>query len=1489
MLKKQFRFKILVLIFTLFLVGFGGTLTHAEYKPGQNNLSQTTGKKKHHDDQLIISVDNLKEAKRIAAEHQLKIKKKFKHLSQRKGQWIGVLKKKNNNNTPIEEIFQILQRTENVRRVELDTIVTTEAIPNDTDFSQLWGMHNTSQTGGTTDADIDAPEAWDLATGSPNIIVAVIDTGVDYTHPDLSPNMWINTGEIAGNGIDDEGNGYIDDIYGIDMVNDDTDPMDDHYHGTHCAGTIGAKGNDGYGVAGVNWDVKIMALKFLNSSGSGATSDAVTCMDYVIDMKQRGHNIVVTSNSWGGGGFIQTMLDAINTAGQNGILFVAAAGNNSTDTDQTTYYPQGYDSPYVISVAATDHTDQLASFSNYGLTTVDLAAPGVSIRSTSPGSSFRSLNGTSMAAPHVSGAVALLASLFPNDTPAERKDRILNYVDLIPAMDGICVTGGRLNLFKSIQSAPFVVAKYSWTKNGELTRMFTDESTAYGCTITDWSWDFDDGSTSTQQDPSHTYASNGWYDVTLTVTADTGASDSFTQTIWAGPNLAPTADFTYTAPGGFDGVFMDASTDQDGTVTAWSWDFGDGNTSTDRNPTHHYRYPGTYSVTLTATDDEGGSGSVTKSVVIPLSYCASSGSSANPVAISNVTIADLNNSSGKNEYSDFTNLTANMNSGQTYNITITTDSTFWDTYTRVYIDYNLDGDFDDANETAFQDFIDNGTITGTITIPANAENGRPLGMRVSASTNSYRAPCAYNSNWGEVEDYSVIFGQTSNTPPTAGFGYGATGLAVNFSDQSTDDGTIDSWNWNFGDGNTSTAQNPSHTYAAAGTYSVSLTVTDDQGAADSTTQSITVTAAPVNQPPTANFSFSTNELTATFTDGSSDPDGTIVSWEWDFGYIGTSTSQNPIHTYLMAGTYTVNLTVTDNDGATDTVSKSVTVSSTPSNQPPTAGFTFTISQLTATFTNTSTDSDGTIVSRYWDFGDGDTSPEENPVHTYASAGTYTVSLTVTDNDSASDTITQSVTVTDGGGTLPDYCASQGNTTIVGYISDVVVGGFSNTSGENLYTDFTNLTVSLQAGNTYNVSLTPYTTYQHYDAKWRVYIDYNRDGDFEDADEIAMQGLVANPNNDTLNGTITVPVGAVTGQPLGMRVSVRFDGGDTTFREPCGTTGYGEVEDYAVIISPGSGNTAPTADFNSNVSFLSVDFIDGSSDSDGTIASWSWNFGDGNTSTQQNPSHTYAAAGTYPVVLTVTDNGGASDSVTKNVTVVEAGNTPPDADFSYTIDGNSVSFTDMSSDPDGTIASWSWNFGDGNTSTQQDPVNTYSAAGTYTVTLTVTDNEGATNTASQQITLVDGGVPTYCDSHGSTIAAGGYISEVVVGSFTNASGGDTYTDFTNLTVNLVEGQTYNISLDAVNTSSIWDGKWRVYIDYNRDGDFEDYGEIAFEGLIENQNNQAITGTITVPTGAVKGQKLGMRVSVKYDGGDTNFREPCMTYGWGEVEDYAVVIQ
>jgi hypothetical protein len=318
----------------------------------------------------------------------------------------------------------------------------------------LWGLHNTGQNGGTPDADIDAPEAWDTATGSADVVVAVIDSGVDYNHEDLAANMWTNPGEIPANEIDDDHNGYVDDVYGIDTCNGDSDPFDDNGHGTHCSGTIGAVGDNSIGVVGVNWDVRIMTLKFLSASGSGWTSDAIECLEYGIMMEtDYGINLKLTSNSWGGGGFSQSLYDAIEASGNAGMLFVAAAGNSGSNNDANPHYPSSYDLANIIAVAATDRDDDLAYFSCYGPQSVDLGAPGQDILSTTPGNSYSIYSGTSMATPHVSGAAALLWSINPSYGHSDTKGTLLCTVDPLASLAGMVLTGGRLNIDNAINCA----------------------------------------------------------------------------------------------------------------------------------------------------------------------------------------------------------------------------------------------------------------------------------------------------------------------------------------------------------------------------------------------------------------------------------------------------------------------------------------------------------------------------------------------------------------------------------------------------------------------------------------------------------------------------------------------------------------------------------------------------------------------------------------------------------------------------------------------------------------------------------------------------------------------------------------------------------------------------------------------------------------------------------------------------------------------------
>jgi hypothetical protein len=329
------------------------------------------------------------------------------------------------------------------------SIATHGGAPNDPAFHELWGLQNFGQavngTIGLADADIDASEAWSVSTGSQDVVVGVIDTGVDLDHPDLAGNLWTNTDEIPANGADDDGNGYVDDVHGWDFVNDDNDPNDDNGHGTHVAGTIGAVGNNGVGVAGVNWTVRLMPLKFLNAVGFGTTADAIEALSYAT-----ANGAVVTNNSWAGSDFSQAMRDAIAQADAAGSLFVAAAGNDGLDLDAYPDYPAAYDLPNILTVAATDAGDTRAWFSNYGRRTVDLGAPGVNVYSTWKGNSYRYASGTSMATPHAAGAAALVRAALPATTALGVKALLLRTVDPNAALAGRTTTEGRLNVNAAI-------------------------------------------------------------------------------------------------------------------------------------------------------------------------------------------------------------------------------------------------------------------------------------------------------------------------------------------------------------------------------------------------------------------------------------------------------------------------------------------------------------------------------------------------------------------------------------------------------------------------------------------------------------------------------------------------------------------------------------------------------------------------------------------------------------------------------------------------------------------------------------------------------------------------------------------------------------------------------------------------------------------------------------------------------------------------------
>jgi PKD repeat protein len=1021
-----------------------------------------------------------------------------------------------------------------VESVEPIGIHAMYATPNDGYFQYQTYHHQAN------DHDIDSPEAWDIQTGSSSIIVALLDSGTRYYHPDLggvnaSPsnpgaargNMWINWAEQNGSpGVDDDGNGYTDDWIGYDFIDGvsncwsgedcntkDNDPRDFNGHGTHTAGIMAMLTNDGYGMAGVGggWGngsqaetgngIRVMALRMGYSYNYFGQEYGVVTMDAAAEAFYYAANngAHIASCSWGSSnsGGIGTAVTYFLNSG--GIVFVAA-GN---DGGQTADYLNGRGD--CISVSAVDENDAAASFTTYG-TWVDICAPGVNIYSTyhdhtDPNTNYwASMSGTSMATPMAAAVGALIWSQNPGWTASQVENQLYSSAENIDAYLSSTYIGkmgaGRINAYDAVNTGPPPppVAAFSGSPTSgdtPLTVNFTDESTG---SITSWSWTFGDGGSSTAQNPSHQYTSAGIYTVSLTVTG----------------------------PGGSDGE--------------------------------------------TKTD---------------------------------------------------------------------------------YI-----------------------TVTDPIPPPVAEFAGSP----------------------------------TSGEAP----------LTVNFTDQST--GQITSWSWTFGDGGTSTAQNPSHQYTSAGTFTVSLTVTGPGGSDGETkTNYITVTGPP---PPVAAFSGSPTSgcapLTVGFTDEST---GDITSWSWTFGDGGTSTAQSPSHQYNSAGTYTVTLTVTGPGGSdSETKTNYITVTGAP-----VAAFTGSPTSgdvpLTVSFTDQST---GGATSWSWTFGDGGTSTAQNPTHEYTAVGTYTVTLTATNAcGSDGETKTDYITVTEPG-SVRAYALSDIP------VSGTVTGSYESTHSSDDTSEDIRETETLGR---------PQTRYSYAEHKWEFsvaasssatfYVEASRTAN-TDGDDFTFAY-----STDDVTYTDLLTVGSETEQVYSAVISASLSGPVYIRVVDTDRTAGNRSKDRVYIdhmyIESAAGPVPPVADFSgdptSGTAPLTVQFTDLST---GNPMSWSWDFGDGvGTSTEQNPSYTYANTGTYTVSLTASNAYGSDPEVKTDYITVSAPS-PPAADFAGDPTSGTaplaVQFTDLST---GSPTSWSWDFGDGvGTSTVQNPSYEYSSVGTYTVTLTASNAYGS---------------------------------------------------------------------------------------------------------------------------------------------------------------------
>jgi len=327
---------------------------------------------------------------------------------------------------------------------------STPVLPSDPNFTDQWSLSNGGQRGGKVGADISATHAWHVTTGDDDIVIAVLDSGVDYTHTDLANNMWLRPATVPPY-VDDSA-GTIQDLQGYNAVDNNADPMDDNGHGTHCAGIIGAEGGNDIGISGVNWKVRIMPVKFMNASGFGTTKDAVEAINYVIDRRSKGVNVRVISASWGSTQKSRALEDIIKKAYDAGILFVAAAGNATTDNDRRPHYPSSYNVGNVISVAALDRNDQLASFSNYGAKSVAIAAPGVEMLSTWLDNQYEEKSGTSMATPVVAGVAGLVVANERRISVDDLRKRILGAVDKLDQLKNKVASGGRINAAKALNT-----------------------------------------------------------------------------------------------------------------------------------------------------------------------------------------------------------------------------------------------------------------------------------------------------------------------------------------------------------------------------------------------------------------------------------------------------------------------------------------------------------------------------------------------------------------------------------------------------------------------------------------------------------------------------------------------------------------------------------------------------------------------------------------------------------------------------------------------------------------------------------------------------------------------------------------------------------------------------------------------------------------------------------------------------------------------------
>jgi serine protease len=891
----------------------------------------------------------------------------------------------------VEAALELLRKDPSVQYAEPNYLQHLYATPNDPNFSSLYGLHNLGQTGGTPDADIDAVEAWDTTTGSSDVVIAVIDTGVDYNHQDLAGNMWVNPGEIAGNGIDDDSNGVVDDVHGFNAINGSGDPMDDHSHGTHCSGTIGAVGGNSVGVVGVNWQASIMAIKFLSADGSGTLADAIASIDYAVGRKSAGVNLRVLSNSWGGGGFSQGLRDAIAAANEAEILFVAAAGNDSSSNDSFPAYPASYEVDNVVAVAATNHNDALAGFSNFGATSVDLGAPGVDVLSTTPGNTYSFFSGTSMATPHVAGVAALVLSANSTLSTAELKQLLLTSGDAKPSLAGRTVSGRRVNAGNALAQAGPPVPRFSLGATPSVLAVNQADTGTYAVTVTDVAGFTGEVSLAISSVPAidatiavtpSVVSAPGSAEITVATTLATtpgiyqlvvtGSSGALTATRTLSLRVRPvgTIEETYRSTDTPIAI-PDSNVAGIASAISVSQSFVLQQARIDLSITHPY----TYDLRVTLSSPQGTTvilhdhtgNDLHRSFTFPADFAGESATGNWILRVFDTSGGDLGT------LDNWTLHLSNVPSVASFSLTALPASQEITQYGSAYYSIAVGAieEFDGTvnlsvtSEPALDASIywpssvrapgsayltiytSCGTQPGTYTLTITGSSGGiTKTTQVSLTVWPYGTtvnPYASSDTPRPIPDNNPT-GATSTIQVNANQQILELSAEVHITHPAIGDLTVEllgpgGQTVTLHDRSGGATDNLNQTYPVTEFVGGSiqgawrLKVTDSSGQQVGRLDRWTLHAAAVQVAPTAQFYFDTNYYSVTFSDNSSDAygctSGFVTDWHWDFGDGATSTERNPTHVYAAAGTYPVTLTVTDNDGYTGSTTRDVIASRPP--------------------------------------------------------------------------------------------------------------------------------------------------------------------------------------------------------------------------------------------------------------------------------------------------------------------------------------------------------------------------------------------------------------------------------------------------------------------------------------------------------------------------------------------------------------------------------